>query len=403
MLALRYHYSVPRYLLSKAANFLWPRHFFAWLAPLRLRETPFAPPPGWVVLKSRLCGICGSDLNLLRGVESYLLEPYASFPCTLGHEVVAEVVEAPAASGFAPGDRVAVEPLLPCRARGLEPCGPCRRGDYNLCENFTQGRLAPGPLIGFNRDAGGGMAPRLAAPPENLLPLPGHLTDEAAVLVDSLASALQPALDHFPAHQDTVVIYGAGIIGQQLLRALRALGSRAGIAVVARHPFQADLARAGGADVVLRSPTRERLGQAVGARFLPTTLGGGNLEGGAQLFFDCVGSAGSFQAGLLALRARGTYVLVGTAGRMGGIDLSSLWFRELTLSGSAMYAHGEFQGRRVRTYQLAVELLSRPTYPRDGLLTHVFPVRRFAQAFRVAMNKRRHRSVKVALDLRDSG
>lgn len=403
MLALRYHYSIPRYLLSKVAGFWRPRHFFPRLAPLKLKETPFArPAPDWVVLKSRLCGICGSDLNLLKGAESYLLEPYASFPCTLGHEVVAEVVEAPTTSGFVPGDRVAVEPLLPCRARGLEPCGPCARGDYNLCKNFTQGRLAAGPLIGFNRDAGGGMAEFLAAPAHNLFRLPDCLTDEEAVLVDSLASALQPALDHFPSHQDTVVVYGAGIIGQQLLRALRALGSRAGILAVARHPFQADLARAGGADVVLRSPSRERLGQAVGARFLPTTLGGGNLEGGAQLFFDCVGSRSSFQAGLLALRARGTYVLVGTAGRIRGVDLSSLWFRELTLRGSAMYAHGNCQGKRVRTYELAVELLSRPAYPRSGLLTHVFPLRHFTRAFQAAFNKRRHQSVKVALDIRES-
>jgi threonine dehydrogenase-like Zn-dependent dehydrogenase len=399
-LALQYRYSIPRYLLSRLAGRFLPRRFFARLAPVRLREVPFAPPAGWVVLKSRLCGICGSDLNLLKGAESYLLEPYASFPCILGHEVVAQVVEAPAASGFAPGQRVAVNPLLPCRARGLAPCAACARGDYQVCERFTQGRLAPGPLLGFNRDAGGGMAEFLAAPPANLLPLPEELPDEDAVLVDSLASALQPALTHFPSHHETVVVYGAGIIGQQLLRALRALGSQARLVVVARHPFQAELARAGGADTVLQSPSRRLLGQELGARFLPTTLGGGNLEGGAHRFFDCVGSRRSVQEGLLALRARGTYVLVGTAGRVSGLDLSSLWFRELRLTGSAMYAHGHWQGRRVVTYELAIDLLSRPGYPRKGLLTHLFPLREYVQAFSAAMDKRRHLSVKVALDLR---
>lgn len=400
MLALRYHYSIPRYLLSRVAAWLRPRHFFPRLAPLKLEEIPFSPPAlGWVILKSRLCGICGSDLNLLKGAESYLLEPYATFPCTLGHEVVAEVAAAPPGSGFSPGERVVVEPLLPCRARGMAPCGPCRQGDYNLCEHFTQGRLAPGPLLGFHREAGGGMAEYLAAPPESLVRLPEALPDEDAVLVDSLASALQPVLDHFPADSDTVVIYGAGVIGQQLLRALRALGSRARLIMVARHPFQAELARAGGADAVLISPSRRELGEAVGARFLPTTLGGGNLEGGAELFFDCVGSKSSLQEGLLALKARGTYVLVGTAGRLGGVDLSSLWFRELRVTGSAMYAHSYFQGRRVRTYELAVELLSRPAYPRAGLLTHIFPLKEYVRAFQAAFDKRRHSSVKVAVEI----
>jgi threonine dehydrogenase-like Zn-dependent dehydrogenase len=296
-----------------------------------------------------------------------------------------------------------VEPVLPCQVRGLPPCRFCVRGEYNLCENFTQGKLPPGTIIGFTRDAGGGMAEFMAAHPSRLVRLPESLPDEVAVLTDSLASALQPVLDHFPQDRDTVVVYGAGIIGQHLLRLLRALGSAARLVAVARYPFQQKLAQAGGADLVLSQPSRGELGNAVGARWLPTTLGGGNLEGGADLFFDCVASRSSLQEGLLALRGKGTYVLVGTAGSLGPVDLSSLWFRELQLSGSAMYAFAHFQGRRVRTYELAVELLSRQDYLSAGLLSHIFPLEDYRQAFQVAFDKRRHQSVKVALDLRAAG
>ncbi len=401
MQALIYYRSIPRYLLAKALNRLWPRHFFARLAPLRLKEIPLAPPhPDWIMLRNRLCGICGSDLNLLKGVESLLLEPYASFPAVLGHEVVAEVAAAPAESPWRPGERVVVEPVLPCEVRGLAPCRFCARGEYNLCENFTQGKLAPGTILGFTRDVGGGMAQSLAAHPSRLVRLPESLPDERAVLTDSLASALQPVLDHFPQDGDTLVVYGAGIIGQHIIRALRALGSSARLVAVARHPFQQKLAQAGGADVILAEPGRLELGKAVGAQFLPTTLGGGNLEGGADLFFDCVGTKTSLQEGLLALRGRGTYVLVGTAGALGRVDFSSLWFRELRLSGSAMYAYGLFQGRRVRTYELAVDLLARGDYPAAGLLSHIFPLKDYREAFQVAFDKSRHQSVKVALDLR---
>ncbi len=244
------------------------------------------------------------------------------------------------------------------------------------------------------------MAKFLAAHPSRLVRLPDSLPDEAAVLTDSLASALQPVLDHFPQDDDSLVIYGAGIIGQHLVRLLRALGSKARVIMVARYPFQKDLAQAGGADLVLMSPDRAALGQAVGARLLPTTLGGGNLEGGADLWFDCVGSRRSLQEGLLALRGRGAYVLVGTAGKVGPVDLSSLWFREIRISGSAMYAYGAWQGQRLRTYQLAVDLLARGDYPTQGLVSHVLPLSAYRKAFKTAFDKRRHQSLKVVFDLR---
>ncbi len=147
-------------------------------------------------------------------------------------------------------------------------------------------------------------------------------------------------------------------------------------------------------------PNRTNLGQAVGARMLPTTLGGGNLEGGADLCFDCVGSRYSLQEGLLALKGGGAYVLVGHRWRDCRVDFSSLWFRELKVSGSAMYSYGVWQGQRVRTYQLAVDLLARGDYPVKGLVSHVFPLSDLPEAFQVAFDKRHHQSVKVVFDLR---
>jgi erythritol/L-threitol dehydrogenase len=310
------------------------------------------------------------------------------------------VVQAPPGSEWRAGDRVAVEPLLPCAVRGVPPCRYCAAGAYNLCENFLAGDLPPGVILGFTRGAGGGMAEMMAAHPSRLVRLPDSLPDEVAVLIDSVASALQPVLDNFPSDQDTVIIYGAGIIGQHLLRLLRALGSKARVVMVARYRFQEELALEGGADVIMSHPSRALLGEAVGANLVPTTLGGGNLEGGAGLFFDCVGSKSSLQEGLLTLRGRGTYVMVGTAGALGPVDFSSLWFRELKLTGSAMYAHGECQGQTVRTYEKAVELLARGDYPCRGLVSHRFPLADYRRAFQTAFDKRCHQSLKVVLDLR---
>ena len=65
-----------------------------------------------------------------------------------------------------------------------------------------------------------------------------------------------------------------------------------------------------------------------------------------------------------------------------------------------MYAYGAWQGQKVRTYQLAVDLLARGDYPVQGLVSHVFPLSDYQEAFQVAFDKRQHQSVKVVFDLR---
>lgn len=403
MKALIYHRSIPRYLACAAASRLFPRRFFPGLAPLRLETVPFDPPRAFVPLVPRLCGICGSDLGLLKGLESPLLEPYASLPFVLGHEMVATLAEACPDGGLPAGSRVVVEPGLPCAVRGLPLCRPCREGHYNRCEHFLDGNLPPGSFLGFTNRAGGAMAERTAAHPSQLLPVPDSLSDEDAVLTDSLASALQPVLEHFPADDALVLVIGAGILGQHVVRGLRALGSKARILVAARHPRQVELARAGGADAICRSRDRAGLAQALGARYVPTTLGGGNIEGGADIVFDCVGGSRTFADGLVALRAGGKYVMVGAGARLDKVDISSLWFRELTIvgsSGCAMAADPRQPGSRVRTYALALELLASGRYPTEGLLTHLFALTDYAQAFRTAFDKRATGSIKVAFDLR---
>ncbi len=408
MRALVYHKSVPKYVAGMLAAKAAPRRFIPRLAPLQLEEVPepdpvrtFADRAGdWALCKVLLCGICGSDLNLLRAAESVLLEPYASFPAVLGHEVIAEIIAPPAGSDLVAGQRVAIEPVLHCAVRGVALCEPCQRGEYNLCERFTEGDIQPGVVMGYNATVGGGMAEQCMAHREMLHPLPDALDDERAVLVDALASALQPVLDNFPEDHETVLVFGAGIIGQCLIRSLRGLGSQARIVVIARRPFQRDLAMAGGASEVLMTASRKAIGETIGAKHLKTTLGGGNLEGGCHRVFDCVGSPRTVQESLLSLRAKGRYIMVGTAGTLAKADVSSLWFRELTMTGTACYAYGMHQGQRVRTYAKAIELLADPAFPADGLLTHTFALPHWREAFACVFDKKTHGSMKAAFDLR---
>ena len=402
MQALVSYRSIPPLSVGQGTEPPWPRHFFAGVAPLKLQQVELAPPgPDWVILKSRRCGICGSDLALLKGVESLLLEPYASFPAVLGHEVVAEVARAPEESEWRPGDRVAVEPILPCEVRGIEPCHFCAQGQYNLCENFTRGRLSPGTILGLHKEAGGGMAGFLAAHPSRLVRLPDTLDDETAVLdrLPGLGPAAGPGpFSRGSGHRGGLRRRDHRPASAPDLKGPRVQGQAAGRGAPS-FPGKTGLGRGRRLGAAFAGPAR--IGPGRGRPAASHYPGGGNLEGGANLFFDCVGSRSSMQEGLLALRGGGAYVLVATAAELGQLDISSLWFRELRLSGSALYAYGTWQGQRVRTYQLAVDLLARGGYPVQGLVTHVFPLSDYRKAFQVAFDKRCHQSVKVVFDLRE--
>src|SRR4051794_21456452 len=119
------------------------------VTPMALQdvEDPTLHGPDWVVLKTRVTGICGSDskqvfMDAGGDASDFSMTAFITFPQILGHEVVADVVEAgPEASGIEVGQRVLLQCWLSCEPRGITPlCPACEHGDYSLCWNFTEGR-----------------------------------------------------------------------------------------------------------------------------------------------------------------------------------------------------------------------------------------------------------------------
>ena len=164
MNSLQFDYSVPRYALSKVVgkmntSFYWHSR----LSCLRLRkvEEPILPNDEWIKLDVKYGGICGSDLNLIFLNDSPATSPYASFPFTVGHEIVGKVTEiGKHVDNVIKGDRVVIDPILSCMSRGFkEPCPACERGDFSLCHKKTEGEISPGLLIGACRDTGGSWSP----------------------------------------------------------------------------------------------------------------------------------------------------------------------------------------------------------------------------------------------------
>jgi D-altritol 5-dehydrogenase len=198
-------------------------------------------------------GVCHTDLDILHG--RYL----SSFPVIPGHEVAGTVIEVGAdVTAHAVGDRVAIDPLLPCGA-----CAACRANRPSLCEN----------LKAYGATSNGGFAPKLAVKATNahsIMGLPFHV----GALAEPFACVLH-GIDRVNVSKATqAVIFGAGPIGLMMMMGLQARGI-ARVTMIDLEETRLERAIDLGADVVI-------LGKDLQATSLPERF---------DLVVDCTGVA----------------------------------------------------------------------------------------------------------------
>ena len=144
-------------------------------------------------------GVCGSDTHAWHGRHPFIALPYAP-----GHEVVGVVEEvSEGATSVAVGQRVVVEPTLPCW-----DCKQCHAGHENLCEHLT--------FFGCVHPQGG-MAELFTIRVDRLHVVPDELDDRQAVLIEPLATPVHAARLAGPLQGKTVAVLGAGTIGLMVL------------------------------------------------------------------------------------------------------------------------------------------------------------------------------------------
>jgi threonine dehydrogenase-like Zn-dependent dehydrogenase len=392
--ALEVYRHLPRYLALRAAGGRLPAAATVGMAPLRLadRPSPRLPGPGWVRVRPRLSGICGSDLATVTGGSSLYFSPLVSMPFTPGHEVVGDLLDDAVSSngvGLPAGTRVVLDPVLSCRARGLDDCPACAAGATNRCARVTLGHVSPGLQTGYCRDTGGGWSGGLVAHASQLRAVPDGMPDERAVLAEPLACAVHVARRAFVEPGASVLVVGAGTVGLLVLHALRALTPAGRVTVVAKHPRQAQTARDLGADeVVDPRAALAAVRRSSSAVRLSPERGGDLLLGGVDVALECVGSSAALEQALRATRAGGRVVL---AGMPASADLSPAWFRELEVVGS--YASGGDD------LDVALDLLADPRLA--ALRSSWHPLSRYREAIDEAGDAGRLGLAKVGFDLRD--
>ena len=407
MKAILFRYSLPRFAFAYFLGTFTPRAYLAAPGPLALAEIPEPQLPGddWAVVRTGLCGICGSDLKevYLEGNFDNPLTSLISFPAVLGHEVVGTIERLGSrVTNRRVGERVVLNPWLSCGPRGITPpCDACRRGQYFACRHFTDGRLPPGIHIGNCRAVSGGFAPLLAAHESQLFPIPDAVRFDQAVMADPFSVSLHAILKAPPAEAESALVYGCGTLGLLSIAILRALFPATRVIAIARYAHQEELARQLGAGLVIRPRDRaeivEIIAATVGVPVLHPRQGVPWLLRGVDVIYDTIGSPESFEVGVRVAQPRATLVVTGVD-QPARFEWTPLYFKEIALVGSNAFGIENFEGQSLHAMEIYLRLLAQKRLDTARLITHRFPLNQYKDAFVVGRQKHPHRAVKVVFD-----
>lgn len=269
-----------------------------------------APGPRQVLVRSSLVGICGSDTHALAGHHPFLDRDYAP-----GHEAVGVVAAlGESVSGLSVGQRVLLKPNVACGR-----CLNCRADRSNACEKLS--------WIGcdVSRHWSGALAEYFLAPEQNLYPVPDHVDDATAVLVECLATPVHAVRIAGDLTDARVVVLGAGTIGVLAIVAAARAGAER---IVVTDMDQGKLdraARVGAATGVCASAADvdERVRTALG--------------GPADVVLDCVASQVSLNQAVGLLRRAGTVLVVGVPAREASLPMPVVQDWEIRVQGCAAY------------------------------------------------------------------
>jgi 2-desacetyl-2-hydroxyethyl bacteriochlorophyllide A dehydrogenase len=297
---------------------------------------------GDVLVRSRLAGVCRTDLEVLEGE---LDRRWVRYPCIPGHEWSGLVEQVGAdVHDLAPGDRVVCEGFCYC---GI--CRRCRAGDTHLCENYDQ--------LGFTR--GGGYGELVLAPRRVVHRLPESVSLDAAVLIEPASVVLKGLLRARPEPGDAVGVVGVGTVGA-LTIVLARLFAPSSIVAYGIREQELELARRLGADET-------------------ADVSGGSAPhaGELDLVVETAGAVAAVELATRLPREGGRIVALGIAGegRELCVPADRFVLRDLELIGSVGYTSA--------VWSRVVELLGAGLVDVAPIVTHRFPVERFDDAFRL--------------------
>ena len=316
-----------------------------------------SPGPEEVLVRPHYVGLCGTDLDIVRGD----LDPvYVRYPLVLGHEwsgrilAVGEGVE-----GLREGDPVVVEGVLACRK-----CSRCRAGKTNLCQNFEE--------LGFT--VAGAAGPAVLAPAPLTHQLAEHVPLEAGALVEPAAVVLRGLLEMEIVPGLNVLIVGDGTIA--LLAAhLVSMWSPGSVTMSGRRAAQRNLAEAVGVSEFTVALPEER---------------------SYDLVIEAAGSTDAVETALRSAARGGQVLVLGIAGhgKSAHLYVDDLVNNDISVRGSFSYT--------AASWARIVGLLNGGSFQPSGLITHRFTIDQHVQALDALASTEGGRRGKILFDMKAS-
>jgi 2-desacetyl-2-hydroxyethyl bacteriochlorophyllide A dehydrogenase len=294
------------------------------------------PGPREVVVAVSACGLCGTDLHILRG------EFAPRLPITPGHECAGEIVAVGShVTELTVGTRVAVDPSLYCGE-----CHYCRIGRNNLCERWAAiGVTAPGAAAEF-----------VLAPVANCVALPDHVSTPDAALIEPLSCAVR-GYDILRTQLGShVLIYGAGTMGLMMLE----LAKRTGASVV---------------DVVDLNTERLAIARMLGCSNAVTSADEVDRVRGWDIVIEATGNQEAIQDALGRVGKGGTFLQFGVSdyAARATIEPYRIYNQEITITGSMAVLH---------SYERAAELFAAGVLKPEVIISDRLPLASYAAAIR---------------------
>ena len=280
------------------------------------------------LIRVAAAGICGTDLELLRG--------YAGFTGVPGHEFAGTVEEASAADSEWIGRRVVGEITVGCGE-----CHGCRVAGRGHCDVRT--------VVGI-RGRDGAFADYLSLPSTNLHPLPASIDDVTAVFVEPTAAACRVVEQVSIGPDVRAAVVGAGRLGLLVAQVLREHGAQV--------------------TMIVRSQERRSIAAALGFETVTATSTPAALARRFDVVVDATGEPSGFAAACALVRPRGTLVIKSTFHGETPVSFSPLVVDEITVIGS-----------RCGPFDRAIELLDDGRIDVKPLVAAIYPLEQYAEAF----------------------
>lgn len=415
MKALLFEYKLYRLAIAKIMGIFSRRGYFSRLGPLRLKD--FAYPKikadDWCIVKTRFCGICGSDHKqiFLDGNIDNPMTALISWPQILGHEAVGIVDKTGKSLKLKNGDRVALNPWVSCEPREIKPvCKACKEGKKSLCRNFSKGILTPGIHTGNSSDATGGFAEFFPAHEIMAIPIPDEISWDQAILSDPFSVAFHSVLKVNLQPDLICAVYGCGNLGLLTIHILKNIFKDITVIAIAKFSHQANMAKLFGADLVIRaSPTHsiiEKVADYVDCDIYYLKKKKPWLIEGVDVLFDTVASPETLETGLRIVKARqkisrkminssGIIVVTGVSTPQ-RYEWTPWYFKEINIIGSNAFAIEEYEGRKEHAYYHYFRFINEGRIDPTPMITHKFLLSQYKKAFLTAHYQDKYKAIKVA-------